>query len=117
MNVGDIVPMLDGMEADLIDRPVDGAASDTDAGQPDAETVGMMIAPIAVLGAGRPAKLRRPDHQCLLQQAALLEVFQQTGNGLIDAGTVGAVVLLQLAVRVPTAATTAAVVDLHEAHT
>src|SRR5262245_3073345 len=44
VDVGDVVTVLGGMEADLIGGAVDDAALDAAAGQPHAEAVGVMIA-------------------------------------------------------------------------
>ena len=47
VNVGDVVRMLDGVEAEFVGAAVNGAAFDATAGHPDAETIRMMIAAIA----------------------------------------------------------------------
>ena len=49
MHVGDVMRMLDGMEAEFICSAVDGAAFDAAAGHPDTEAIRMMIAAIAAL--------------------------------------------------------------------
>ena len=40
VDVGDVVAVLDGVEAELVGRAVDDAALDAAAGQPDGEAVG-----------------------------------------------------------------------------
>src|ERR1043166_5500339 len=53
------------------------AALDAAAGEPDAEAVRMMIAAVAILGAGRAAKFAAPEDERRVEQAALGEVGQQ----------------------------------------
>ena len=62
MNVGDVVPILDRVEAELVGRPVGDAAADAAAGQPGAEAIRVMVAAVA-LRAGRAAELGAPDDQ------------------------------------------------------
>src|SRR5262245_33039769 len=64
MQVVEVADVLDGVNAQLVGRSVHGAALDAAARQPDAETLGMMIAAIASRGVGSPAKLARPEDQC-----------------------------------------------------
>src|SRR6476620_2515200 len=75
----------------------------------------MMVAAVGALRSWRAAELRRPDDDRLVEQTALLEILQEPRDRPIDTGTVGAVVLLQLAVGVPAAAAATAIVDLDEA--
>ena len=67
VDVGDVVPVLDRMEAELVGLAVSDAALNAAAGQPDRETVGMMVAAGAVLCSRRSAELRRPDNDGLVQ--------------------------------------------------
>src|SRR5947209_3285964 len=77
----------------------------------------MMIAPFIALRAGRAAELRSPHHERLIEQAAPLEVLEQTANRLIDFATVLRVVGLQRAMSVPAArAAVAAMIDLGKSH-
>jgi hypothetical protein len=50
VDVGDVVPVLDGVEADLVGRAGGGAALDAAAGQPRAEALRVVVA--AVLPGG-----------------------------------------------------------------
>src|SRR5262245_3539384 len=75
-----------------------------------------MIAAVGVFCPRRAAELGRPDNNRLIEQAALSQVLQQPGDWPVNTSAVGAVVQLQLAVRVPAAAAPTAVVDLHDAH-
>ena len=72
MQVGYIVTVFDGMEAEFIDRALHDASLDTAARQPDGEAVRMMIAAVAALLARRAAELRAPDDQGFREQPALL---------------------------------------------
>src|SRR5882724_11801499 len=83
MNVSDVVPVLDRVEADFIGGSVHGATFDAAAGQPGTKALRMMVAAIA-LGSRRTAKLRAPHDEGVLQHAALLQVFEQASNGQID---------------------------------
>src|SRR5213078_1841939 len=48
------------------------------------EGVGMMVAAVvAALHHWRAAELAAPDHQCLVQEAALLEVLDECRAGLV----------------------------------
>ena len=47
VDVGDVVPVLDRVEADLVRRAVDDAALDPAAGHPDREAVGVVVAAVA----------------------------------------------------------------------
>ena len=76
VDVGDVVAVLDGVEAELVGRAVDDAALDAAAGQPDREAVGVVVAAVAALRPGRAAELGRPDDQRLVEQAALLQVLR-----------------------------------------
>src|SRR5438045_9745733 len=61
VNVGDVVWILDGVEADLVSRAVLDAALDAAAGEEGAEAVRMVIAASLVagdLGRGRAADVR-----------------------------------------------------------
>ena len=75
----------------------------------------MMVAARA-FGAGRAAELGAEDDERVVQQAALLQVLEQAGDGLIDLRGELRVVGLDLRVRIPLAAAAAAVEELHEAH-
>ena len=70
----------------------------------------------SALGTGRAAELGAPDDDRLVEQPALLEVLEQSGDGQVDLGRELAVVGLDAGVSVPGAAAAAAVEDLHEPH-
>ena len=118
VNVGHVVAILDGVEAEFVGRAVDDAALNAAAGQSDRKAVRMMIAAIAPLRAGRAAELRRDHDERLVEQAALLEVTEQRPDRLID--LLGRACCDQLAGSHAQShcarAAVVAVKDLHEPH-
>ena len=76
MDIGHIVPVFDSMEADLVSLAVYDSTSDPAAGHPDGEAIDVMIAAVASLRAGCPAKFAGKHHDRRLQQPALLEIVQ-----------------------------------------
>src|SRR5690349_16052064 len=93
--------ILDGVEAKFVGDAVGDAAFDAAAGEPDGETVDVMIAAIAALDAGRAAEFRAPDDERLVEHAAAFEVFEQRGDRWIDLSAQAAVASTQVRVRVP----------------
>ena len=73
------------------------------AGEPLRIAPGIVIAAVAALAVGRAAELRRPDDERVIEQAARLEIGEQAGDRLVDRARMGAVVLFELAMRVPVA--------------
>ena len=76
----------------------------------------MMVAAVVggrevALAIDRAAELAAPDHQRVVQQAALLEVLDQRGRGLVGVAALAANLLGQRGVLVP-----AHVEELDEAH-
>ena len=66
------------------------AALHAGAGQPDGEALGVVIAAVgAFLEGGHAAELGDEDDERVLQQAALLQVAQQRGAGLVEDGARG----------------------------
>ena len=66
--------------AKFIGRTVNDARPDAAAGHPDGEAVRVVVATVSGAGAlrhWRSAKLAAPDHQCLVEQAALFQVGDQ----------------------------------------
>ncbi len=114
MQVTVVVGILDGLVAEFVRRSVDGAAFDAAAGEPGGVALGVVVATSGVLRPGTAAKLTGEDDEGALQKAALLEVFKQAGDGLVDGAAKG-LVGLHVAVGIPTAVAAAGVTDLHEA--
>ena len=83
VDVGDVVPVLDGVEAELVGGAVDDAPLDAAAGQPGAEALRVVVAAVG-LRARRAAELGAPDDDRLIEQAALLQVLEQAGDRQVD---------------------------------
>ena len=115
VDVGDVVPVLDGVEAELVGRAVDDAPLDAAAGHPDREAVVVVVAAVGALRAGSAAELGGPDDDRVVEQAAALEVDQQAGDRLVDLGAEARVVGAEAGVSVPRAGGAVAVEDLDEA--
>jgi hypothetical protein len=90
------------------------AAFHAAAGHPHRETVGIVVAPVPVFGNGGAAEFSAPDHEGVLEEAALFEIFEQGVDGTIDVRGELAGLLVVFAVGVPGLAV--AVVDLDETH-
>src|SRR5438876_1087039 len=85
MDIGDVVAMLHGMEAQLIGRAVSHASLNPTTSHPDGESKGVMIAPfLGAFDSWRPAKLCPPHNQGLFQQTPLFQVSQQSSNRLVN---------------------------------
>lgn len=67
---------LDCMNTHFVGRAVDRPAADAAAGQPDRETLGMVVAPITSGSMRRMTELAGPEHQCLVEQTACLQIAQ-----------------------------------------
>ena len=101
VGVGDVVAVLGGVKSQLVGSAVHVSSLDTAARHPDGEGVGVVVSPAGSFSAGGPAELGGPDYQRFIQQAALLEVAQQPGNGFVDLPAQTVVALLQRPVGVP----------------
>src|SRR5262249_21275367 len=87
--------------ADLIGLTVDIAGSGSAAGHPHAEGERMMIATIFTLPQGRATELSPPNDERFIEQAAPLQVAQQSGDWLIDGAAVPSEVVLEISVLIP----------------
>ena len=67
VDVVDVEPVFDGMEADLVGLADDDSRLDAAAGHPHGEAVGVMVAAVAFLGHRRAAELAAPDDQRLVR--------------------------------------------------
>ena len=95
VNVRDIMPVLNRVEAQFIGRAVNHSALDSGSGHPGREAVRVMVAPAAeTFDARRAAELGSPNDDGFVQQAALLQILQQTCDRLIHLGAELAVVFL-----------------------
>src|ERR1700683_2528665 len=90
-----------GVNAELVGRAMHRAPLDAAPREPDAESFRMMIAAIAPCGVRRAAELAGPEDERLVEQAALLEVLDETGDRLIGVAGVLLMPRFQVAVLVP----------------
>src|SRR5205823_4540958 len=92
VEVVDVQPILDGMEAELVRRADRLAAADSPARHPHRESGRVVIAPVAFFALRRATELATPDDQRVLEHAARLEILQQPGDRLVGRATELAVV-------------------------
>src|SRR6266853_652081 len=116
VKVADVDRVLDDVVGHLVGLAIDKSGLHAAAGHPDAETAGMMVAAIIFLGElalaiNGAAKFTAPNHQRVLEQAALLEVLDEAVAALVNVLALRRKVARQVAMLVP-----AAMKDLHEAH-
>ncbi len=83
VEVGDILALLHRLVTDLVGGAVDHAAFDSAAGQPAGEALRVMVAAHVVLRIRRAAELGGPDDHRTVEHAALLQVPDQAGDGLV----------------------------------
>src|SRR5437016_5937524 len=74
VDVGDIMAVLDGVEAQLVGGAMDNAPLDAATGQPDREAVVMVVAAVGALRAGGAAELGGPADDRVVEQPAPLQV-------------------------------------------
>ena len=113
VNISDVMPVFDGVKAQFVRGAVLHTGFNAAAGQPCAETLRMMIAARAFRAGGSP-KLSAKHNQCLLEHAAFLQILEQARNRPVHFSGKFGVVRFNLGVRIPRAAPTAAMEDLHE---
>ena len=75
VDVGDVVPVFDGVETDLVGGAVNDTPLDAAAGHPHGESIDVVVAPVAGLRAGRATELGGKQHERRVEQPALFEVF------------------------------------------
>ena len=120
MEVVHVYGLLGDVVAVVVGRAVAHTGLDPSTGEPHREAAGMVVATVVLSGqlalaVDRPAELAPPDDQGVVEQAALLEVSDQPGDGAIDLLRQLAVVAFDFRVRIPGAAFAAAVEELDEA--
>ena len=69
------MPIFDGMKPNLVRCAVDYPAFQATTRHPHRESKNMMIPPIGSLRTRRTSELRRKNHQRLIQQAPLVQIF------------------------------------------
>ena len=76
VNVGDIVPVLDGMKTEFIGRTVGSSSLDSATRHPDGKAEVVVTSPVRTLAAGSAAELRAPDYERFVEESSLPEVLQ-----------------------------------------
>ena len=84
VNIGNVMPVVGGMKPDLVRCAMDDTCFETAPSHPDAESKNVVIPSVGILGAWSSAKFGGKHNQCLVQETALVEVFQQGADWLID---------------------------------
>ena len=93
--------VLDGTEAELVGLSDGFSAFDPAASHPSGETIRVMIAAFAALHHWGASELAGQDDERAFEQAALLEIRQQSRDRLIDAPGIVLVVLAAFTVAIP----------------
>src|SRR2546429_7457 len=105
---------IDGRIADVVGGADDLAALHAAAGEPEGITAGGMIAAFFIasaFSAGSSAEFAGPEDQSAVEQAALLQIHQQSGNRLIGLAGERGVIAKEIGVSIPEGEA-----KLHEAH-
>ena len=90
-----------GFAAEFVAAAVGGAGFDACAGEPCDEASAVVIAAGAALGEGRAAEFGGPYDEGVVEETALGEVFEESGDGAVDADGDGWEFGLDVAVIVP----------------
>ena len=75
-----------------------------------------MTSAVGTLAAGSPSEFRAPDHKRFVEETTLLEILQETGDGLVDLPAIPGVICSQVAVSIPGSRPATAVINLHKPH-
>ena len=84
VDVVDVGPLFDGIQAQFIGCTDGLTTLDSASGHPHGESGRVVIAAISLLAHRRATKLAAPHHQGLVEQSAASQIGQQGGNGQID---------------------------------
>src|SRR6266404_4016866 len=123
MQIVDMNLVLGSLETEFVRRAMDVTSADAASGEPHAEPVVVVIPAIDFSGVrawfrqldGRcAAKFAAPNHECVLQHAAVLEVLEQGTNSLI--AFLGQIAMVDFYIIVIVPGLARAMPDLHEAH-
>ena len=93
--------VFDRFPRPLVAVPPRGPGFHACAGEPRDECGAVVVAAGTALAEGHATKLGRPDQQCVIEQAALLEVGEQGGGGLVHAAGNGTETACDIAMIVP----------------
>src|SRR6266545_5646780 len=107
IEVVDVHGIFHDVVTELIGVAVADAGLDAAAGHPDRIAAPVMVAAVVVffdfaLAIDRAPEFTAPDNQCVVQQAALFEVFDQRGGGLVGVAALLANPPWQIVMLIPT---------------
>src|SRR6478752_6021193 len=114
MDVVDMGLVFDSVEANFVGGSVNSAPFNAAACHPHRKAIGVVIAPGPTLTHRRSAEFASPDDKRTIEKTALLEIFEQPGDGTVCLFAVLTMVAIDIRVGIPFAAR--AHVDLHEPH-
>ena len=89
------------VESEVVGRSVDVTAFDATAGEKHREGSIVVVAAIAALSHGRATEFAAPDDEGIVEKAAVLEVLDESGDGLVGVLAVFRERFVQTAVLVP----------------
>jgi len=101
MEIMDSDWLLLGFVTELVAGADDLPALDPRAGHPQGHGAWVVVAAHAFLGNRHAAELAMPDDQRRVEEAASLQVGEQSGDWAIDRGGVAGVVVLDVVMRIP----------------
>ena len=110
--------ILGNLPTNFVGFAVGNSAFDAAAGHEHGEVVGVVIASgvrfaaVAVFAEGRAAELAAPDHEGFIEKAALFEIMNKRGDGLVGHPGVVIEFPIEVGMMVPRC-----VDDVDEAHT
>ena len=90
VKIVDVHGFFGGLEAEVVSFAVGHAAFDSAASHPHEEAVWVMVSAISVFADGGASEFSTPDDEGFFQEAAIFEVGEEGGDGLVDVfGEVG----------------------------
>ena len=109
--------LFSDIEAEVVGTAVNVSLANTTSGEPDTEGLWMMVASVGLLTAtdfahGCSSKFSGHHDKCFIQQTALIEIVDESGDAAVGHFTVPAKSSSEIAVMIPRA-----VNQMHEANT
>src|ERR1700681_4133459 len=101
MQVVDVNLVIDCAESELVRGSNRFATPDDASRHPDTKAIWIVIAAVLSLHDRRASKFAGPYDQGTFKQAALLQISEKTGNGSVDRRCAFSVILVALAVTIP----------------
>ena len=83
IHVVDVDAVLDGREPELVGGAVAKTFLHPAAGHPGGVAIVVVVATLLALGGGGAAKFAAPDDECLVEESAAFEIFQERGDSLV----------------------------------